>query len=79
MLCPDCGMPRTECETTTFEAQTRICQASAAVQQWREQNGKPPPGTMVYPVPATADTASATVASAPDWWLEKQGLKEPDN
>lgn len=60
----------------SWQAQTRVCGASAAVQQWREQNGKPPPGTMVYPVPAQAAESSATVASAPDWWLEKQGLKD---
>ncbi|WBL18521.1 hypothetical protein [Citricoccus sp. NR2] len=51
-----------------------MCGVTQALGQWREQTKDIPHGTQAYPVPATSAQDSATVASAPDWWLEKQGL-----
>lgn len=78
MLCPDCGQPKDVCSSTSYSVETRVCGVAAAIGQWREQNKDIPHGTQALPVPAIATQGSATVASAPDWWLEKQGLKETE-
>lgn len=78
MLCPDCGQPRDTCSSTSYGIETRVCGVASALGQWRDQNKDIPHGTQAYPVPATTTKDSATVASAPAWWLEKQGLKTSD-
>lgn len=72
-LCPECGQPKTECSSTSYQVTTRVCRASAAVQDWRDQNKTPSPGTLVYPIPSEAEENSVTVGSAPQWWLDKYG------
>lgn len=68
-LCPECGRPRTVCEGTAFDVETRTCGPSAAVEAWREQNPKPGPGVRVSAVPATTERVSEAIASAPRWWV----------
>lgn len=69
--CTECGWPLLLCETGHFEAQTRVCRPSQAVEAWQEQNKNPGHGVKVSARLITAEDVAATVASAPAWWVEK--------
>lgn len=76
-LCGDCGRPVDECRRDSYRVETRICRATAAVEQYRKTNKNPPPGTVLTAVKVDENGPSPTIASAPDWWKAKHGFN-PD-
>ena len=71
-LCPDCGHTREVCGSGHWEAITRVCGPSAAVETWRKDNPNPDPGTIVTVAPGEAARAE-TLKTAPQWWLDQYG------
>ena len=77
-LCSECGRTVEECSSNAYQVHTRTCNATAAIERWRKEHKKPPPG-QVLSVERIERTGgiNPTIASAPDWWKEQNGYN-PD-
>lgn len=64
-LCHACGRPLVECRDSDneFDVETDVCNASAAIEEWRAGEGKDAPaGTIPYPVLSDGRTPRSSQA-----------------